>query len=249
MTQRALACKSFAHGIKALKLNYKGTWLITLLICISQIGTAQTGQITIEFLGNCGLYITDGKTNIYTDFPYRSGAYNYMEYESASIDSIKENSIFIFTHKHADHYSKKILKRIMKEKGGQKYGVSNISDLEKLENLIEDFEIKAFKTKHSFFGIPFRHYSYLIVWKGKKIFLSGDTTNPDTIGEIKNMDWAFVPYWLYVNAADQKVEIDTEMLGIYHLYPQQIPSAKKTWDTIENVKPMVEQGEVMVIKL
>ena len=51
--------------------------------------------------------MTDGNLNVYTDFPYKSGTYNYMEFDSSELDSIKDNSIFIYTHKHADHYSKK----------------------------------------------------------------------------------------------------------------------------------------------
>ena len=171
-----------------------------------------------------------------------------MEYAESELDDLKENAIFIFTHKHADHYSKKLLKRVMKEKGGQKYGVSNISDLSKLEGLVDDFTIEAFKTEHKFFGIPFRHYSYLINWHGKKIYLSGDTTNPETIGKIKDIDWAFVPYWILKNAKDQNIEIDAKMYGVYHLYPAQIPSAKKNWDQTDNIRPMVEQGELIRIK-
>src|SRR5690606_32466469 len=116
---------------------YQKTKLILLtisLIFISFFGFSQSKEINIKFIGNCGLYITDGLTNIYTDFPYKSGAHNYMEFDESELDSIKENSIFIFTHKHSDHYSKKNLKKIMKEKGGEQFGVSNITDLEKLNN-------------------------------------------------------------------------------------------------------------------
>src|SRR5690606_21929236 len=159
--------------------------ILTFSLClIATFGFTQSKEIQIEFLGNCGLYLTDGTTNIYTDFPYKSGAHGYMEFDESELDSIKDNSIFIFTHKHSDHYSKKNLKKVIKEKGGTKYGVSNISELEELNNTLNDFEIKAFKTKHKVFGINFRHYSYLITWHGKKIYLSGDTTNPKTIAKV-----------------------------------------------------------------
>ncbi|WP_412984680.1 MBL fold metallo-hydrolase [Pontimicrobium sp. IMCC45349] len=220
-----------------------------ILIFVSSFTHSQSKEINIKFLGNCGLYITDGTTHIYTDFPYKSGAHGYMEFDSTELDSIKHNSIFIFTHKHSDHYSKKHLNKILKEKGGQKYGVSNISELENLNNSLDNFEIKAFKTTHKVFGISFRHYSYLITWHGKRIYLSGDTTNPETIGKIKNMDWAFVPYWILLNAKEQEIEIDSKMLGVYHLYPEQIPSANKKWSNIDSIQPMTEQGEKITIKL
>jgi len=231
-----------------MKLNYSRFLLFIALIFVTNLGFAQVNEITIEFMGNCGLYMTDGKTNIYTDFPYKSGAHNYMEFDEAELDSIKENSVFIFTHKHADHYSKKILKKILKEKGGKQFGVSNISEMEKLRDNIKDFDIKAFKTEHKVFGISFKHYSYLITWHGKRIYLSGDTTNPETIGEVKNIDWAFVPYWILKNAKNQEIEIDTKMNFVYHLYPEQIPSAKKNWDDVEDIHPLTEQGEILSLK-
>lgn len=218
---------------------------VILLFSAPNFAFSQTNQISVEFLGNCGLYLTDGTTNIYIDFPYKSGAYGYMEYDELELDSIKENAYFIFTHKHADHYSKKLLKKAMKKKKGSTYGVSNIADLENLGSKIEDFSIKAFKTKHTFFGIPFRHYSYLITWHGKKIYLSGDTTNPETIGSVKDIDWAFVPYWLLSNAKEEGIEIDAKMFFVYHLYPQQIPGAKEAFDKVENIHPLTEQGEVI----
>lgn len=222
--------------------------IVTYTLClITAFGFSQSKEIKIEFLGNCGLYLTDGNTNIYTDFPYKSGAYGYMEFDQSELDSIKENSIFIFTHKHSDHYSKKNLKRIIKEKDGKKYGVSEISELEELNKNLNDFEIKAFKTKHKVFGINFKHYSYLITWHGKSIYLSGDTTNPETIGEIKNIDLAFIPYWLYENAKEQKIEIDADEIGIYHLYPTEIEPVKKIFKDKENQYPLTEQGKIISI--
>jgi len=232
-----------------MKRTFKKIFFTLTLSLVGTLGFSQTNEIKIEFMGNCGLYMTDGTTNFYIDFPYKSGAYNYMKFDETELDSIKENSIFIFTHKHADHYSKKHLKKILKEKNGQKFGVSNISDLEKLGETIEDFDIKAFKTKHTFFGIPFRHYSYLITWHNKKIYLSGDTTNPETISKIKNIDWAFVPYWILSNSKEMEIQIDAKMFGIYHLYPEQIPSVKKDCETIEKYHPMIEQGELITIEL
>lgn len=172
-----------------------------------------------------------------------------MEFEESELDSINKNAIFIFTHKHADHYSKKNLKKVTNRKEKKIFGVSNIPQLEKLSETIESFEIKAYKTKHTFFGIPFKHYSYLITWHGKKIFISGDTTNPETIGNTKNIDLAFVPYWILKNAKEQNITIDAKMFAVYHLYPEQIPSAKENWDKVENIRPMIEQGEIITIKL
>lgn len=231
-----------------MKLNYRSFLLLVALTFIFRAGFAQSNEITIEFLGNCGLYMTDGTSHIYTDFPYKSGAFNYMEFNEAELDSIKENAIFIFTHKHADHYSKKNLKKVLKEKNGEKYGVWDVSKLERLGEVVDDFKIEAFKTNHKVFGINFKHYSYLITWHGKRIYLSGDTTIPETIGKMKNIDIAFIPNWLYDNAKEQNIEIDANEIGIYHLSPAEIESAEKFFKDKENEYPLTEQGTIITIE-
>ncbi len=221
------------------KKNYKKLFVIVLFF-IPHFGFSQSNEIKIRFIGNCGLYMTDGNLNIYTDFPYKSGAFNYMEYDRSELDSIKGNSIFIFTHRHPDHYSGKTLKRILKTKKGRSYGPWNISKLGSLRDTLSDFSIQAFKTKHRF---TFHHYSYLITWHGKKIFISGDTESADTIGKINNMEWAFVPSWVILDAKERNIKIDTKMYGLYHLYPNQ----QIITETPDKIKIINIQGEVISI--
>ncbi|WP_340156532.1 hypothetical protein [uncultured Winogradskyella sp.] len=229
-----------------MKRTFLGT-IFTLTFCLfTTIGFSQSKEIKIEFLGNCGLYLTDGTTNIYTDFPYKSGGHGYMEFDESELDSIKENSIFIFTHKHSDHYSDKNIKKVIKEKGGKKYGSWNIEELKNLEKSVPNFSIQVFKTKHKWSS---KHYSYLITWHNKKIFLSGDTESAETIGTIKNIDWAFVPYWILLDAKENDIKIDSKMFGVYHLATVQIPSAKENYEEIENIKPIIIQGEIITIEL
>ena len=223
----------------------QGLLLIVILISALNLGFSQTNEIKIRFIGNCGLHMTDGKTDVYSDFPYKSGAYNYMEYEDSEIDSLKENAHFIFTHKHADHYSGKNIRKVIKEKNGQKYGSWNIDALEKLGETIPNFSIQAFKTKHKF---SLNHYSYLINWNDKSIFLSGDTESAETIGSIENIDWAFVPYWLLLDATEKGIVINTKMYGIYHLATVQAPSANEKWGDLKNYHPLIKQGEIITIE-
>ena len=213
--------------------------LISTLIFTSNLGFCQSSQIRIKFIGNCGLYLTDGNSNFYFDFPYKSGAHKYMEYDSSEIDSIKKNAIFIFTHRHADHYSKKILKKLT----GQKFDPWNVSELEKLSESIPDFDIKAFKIQHKVFGISFKHYSYLITWHGKKIYISGDTGELEDISKINDIDWAFVNPWLYMNSLDGKVKIDAKKIGLYHLYPNQ----KIDGEIPKYLQILKNQGEIIIV--
>lgn len=189
--------------------------LTSILIAILNPGYAQSNEITIRFIGNCGLHLTDGTTDIYTDFPYVSGFNQYMEYEDSELEDIQNSSIFIFTHKHPDHYAKKQMKQVLTEKGGSKYGSWDIPELENLGETIPNFRIQAFKTQHF---LAKKHYSYLIEWHGKRIFLSGDTEHAETIVSIDNLDWAFMPAWLIKEVfMNQKMEVDSKMIGVYHI--------------------------------
>ena len=57
------------------------------------------------------------------------------------------------------------------------------------------------------------------------------------------MDWAFVPYWILENANKQGIKIDAKMIGIYHLYPQQM----QNYGELENINPLTKQGETIRI--
>lgn len=196
-------------------LNPLFTLFFISFLTISCFG--QSKEISIRYIGNCGLHITDGTTHIYTDFPYKSGAHRYAEYDNTELDKLEENSFYIFTHKHSDHYSKKLLKKTLAEKKGEAFGPWNIDEFATLEKLIPDFKIEIFKTKHRF---TFNHYSLLITWHGKRFFLSGDTEHAETIGGITNMDWAFIPAWLVLDVNEKKIKLDTKMVGIYHIGPK-----------------------------
>lgn len=212
--------------------------LIILLVCDAYF--SHSGEIKIRFIGNCGLHLTDGDANLYIDFPYKSGAYGYMEYESSEIDNVKDNAVFLFTHRHADHYSKKLIRELKNKHKGNVYGNWKVKKTERLNNLIADFKIETFKTKHRF---TFKHYSYLITWHGKRIFLSGDTEHAATIATVKDMDWAFVPSWIMLDAKEKNIKIDADKFGVYHLYPDQ----KVNKEIPERIFVLDKQGEVITI--
>ncbi len=219
---------------------YRNLVLIILFLGFHSIGFSQTNEIKIRFIGNCGLHLSDGKTNLYVDFPYKSGAFRYMKYNVAEIDSINENALFIFTHKHPDHYSKKMLRRVKGKLKGRVFGNGKATKFNKLTSSVDDFKIELFKNKHRF---SFKHHSYLITWHGKRIFFSGDTETSATIANIKDMDWAFIPGWILMDAKEKSVTIDAKKIGIYHLYPNQ----KVTNSKPELYKVLDKQGEVIRI--
>jgi L-ascorbate metabolism protein UlaG (beta-lactamase superfamily) len=213
--------------------------MLTLLVT-SNLAFCQTQEIKIKFIGNCGLYLTDGDLDVYVDFPYKSGAFSYMEFDETEVDSIKENAIFLFTHKHADHYSRKYMRKTLRKKGGKKYGKWNIQKLDELNDTIREFSVKAIETEHS---LSLKHYAYLITWHGKRIYFYGDTETADIALTMKNLDWAFVPYWTAMEINKRKVEIDTKMLGVYHFYP----TMETTNGSPEKVILFTNQGQLVKI--
>ena len=68
---------------------------------------ARAGEFTFQFIGNMAFKITDGETTLISDFPYRSGAYGYMEYDMADVKPIVDG-VSLITHFHADHWDKKL---------------------------------------------------------------------------------------------------------------------------------------------
>ena len=199
-------------------------FLTVIFSFISLFSFPQPKKIDITFIGNCGFFMTDGKINMYVDFPYKSGAHGYMTYDAKLLDSIQDHSIFLFTHGHADHYNKKLFKRTNQKLYGpwpvtlylpvkRKYTLKAINDS------MPDFFITEFKTKHSF---SLKHCSYLIEWNGKRIFISGDAETADTICTMKNLDLVIAPAWLIRDANRRNLKIDTKKIILCHHRSQEI---------------------------
>lgn len=224
------------NQLKFIVLNF------ALILCLN-FTYGQTNAITVRFIGNCGLYMTDGTSNIYLDFPYKSGAHHYMEYNLAELDSVKDHPVFIYTHRHSDHFSGRLVRKLSKKLGGQIFTPRNAESITKLNKELTDFTIETIQTKHHF---SFNHYSYVITWHKKRIFISGDTENSETLASFKGLDWAFIPVWLIVDAREKQIKLldSSNMFAIYHIGPRD----KITNDgSNPKIKLLNKQGEVIAI--
>ncbi|MBK9289952.1 MAG: hypothetical protein IPN38_20460 [Flavobacteriales bacterium] len=184
--------------------------------------------------------MSDGALDVYVDLPYKSGAFGYMDYPGSEIDSIKANATHIFTHRHPDHYRKKLVKKL----SGTVYGPWKVkkkrrADLSAPAYSAAQFTVQTFRTKHRFAR---HHYSYLITWHGKRIYLSGDTEGAETIAQVTTMDIAFVPAWIMRDAKEKNITIDAQRFAVYHLYPTE----KVTTDN-PKVTVLRTQGEVLAL--
>lgn len=192
--------------------------LAALFILATYITNGQNENIKIKFLGNCGIFMTDGSLNIYVDFPYKSGAHGYMTYKPELLDSLKANSIFLFTHGHSDHYSRSLFKKSHQKLYGPwpvKFLMSKKRKykLDELNDSLPNFSITEYRTKH---GYSFKHVSYLIEWNKKRIFISGDTHLADTLVSVRNLDMVFAAPWVLNDAWDRKLKIDSRQFILYH---------------------------------
>jgi len=195
----------------------KTSLILALILILSGHMKSQENNISIMFIGNCGFYFTDGEFSFVIDFPYRSGAYGYMKYDKSILDSLNPD-ICLFTHGHADHFRKRLFKKLdtqlfapgpLKMRLSPKRKIS----FKELNNLHPDFKVTFFKTPH---GFSLKHYSYLIEWKGKRIYVSGDTHDKEHLLKLKGLDVALVNPWLLIDIYEHNQIIDTKKVILCH---------------------------------
>ena len=62
------------------------------------------GSLEFRFIGNMAFQISDGAFTILTDYPYISGAFGYMEYQSETVKPVG-TVLSLVTHEHDDHWN------------------------------------------------------------------------------------------------------------------------------------------------
>lgn len=196
------------------------------------------GNLEFQFIGNEAFHITDGKTTLLSDFPYTSGAFGYMTYDTRNIKPIVDG-ISLITHEHEDHWNPKLFSsmeltliappKILAQVNGEK----QISFSKEMR--YKDLNVQAFRTPHT----P-EHHSYLVTWHGIRIYFPGDTESLDPLVKIKNLDVVLITPWLLTSLMKTEKRIDTKMLVVYHHQPQ---------ETIPNYQDRIvpKQGEVFTI--
>lgn len=150
------------------------------------------GVFRIQYIGNMSFHITDGRTTLLTDFPYRSGAFGYMKYDLKSITPIVDG-LSLISHSHSDHWNRRRFKaldhaiiappRILKRLHGRK--TIPFGELMRYK----DIEVEAFKTPHRYSP---EHHSYLITWHDVRFYFPGDAESPKHILDARGIDVMFI---------------------------------------------------------
>jgi L-ascorbate metabolism protein UlaG (beta-lactamase superfamily) len=201
---------------------------------------AQSATLTATFIGNMAFAITDGTTMLYTDFPYESGAFGYMTYDFALVPKTT-GALCLITHGHRDHFDRALFERM----DAKAIAPPELEATLPTERLIpfaprmtyRDIVIESFRTPHG----SIDHASYLVTWKGLRLFFAGDTDRFETLVAARNLDAAFVSPWLLEAVQTRGARIDARRVIVYHHRSGETPS------TFQNaVAP--HQGEALVLQ-
>lgn len=178
----------------------------------------QTAELRVRFIGNEGFELSDGETTIVTDLPYQPGAFNYMRYDPASLTP-EGRVISLITHRHADHFDEDLFL----ERDWSIIGPVEVTDRlpdERVIALSEAIEVGEFTVRpHRTAHRDTEHYSYLVTWRGLRLYFVGDTENPSHLLSVTDLDLAFVTSWLGCTAGAFGRRIDADRIVLYHHRP------------------------------
>jgi L-ascorbate metabolism protein UlaG (beta-lactamase superfamily) len=170
----------------------------------------------VRFIGNEAFRITDGHTTLYSDFPYKSGAFGYMTYPAKELSSVPADALMLVTHGHADHFDRALFLNLKAyvlappevTKGLPADRVIAFGPF----TIWRGVRIEAATTHHG--NAP--HASYLVSWNGLRLYFTGDTNELDPLLAQHNLDAAFVTPWLLSAAAQHRRHIDAKRVIVYH---------------------------------
>lgn len=172
-------------------------------IAAAAAGCARPAILTIRFIGNTAFELSDGRATLVVDFPYESGAGGYMAFDSAAVRP-RGPVLAIFTHAHRDHFDRAALLA----RGWRAYGPTALLDFLPPDRVYARADSADFGGFHVV-RIPewhadLDHVAYLITWRGRRIYHSGDTTDPTRLEAMTGLDVALVQQNLLCWMAQQR---------------------------------------------
>ncbi len=236
----------------------------SLLLSVVVATTANARDVSINFIANASLRITDGDYVLFTDFPYVSGAFGHMEYTYPYFVEQDNNVTTLITSRMTDHFDPVTFMTLGWKVIGpaevvgdlqSRYITLNeerdrvVAELERNrildqaerpdteitvilpdpiirpdtmvveENLIHGpIHIQAIRTKSA----QTEHYSYVLEWGGRKIYLGGDTGDTAHLATLPEVDIAFLSPWLFENARKEDALPNAKKIVIYQHHEGEI---------------------------
>jgi len=180
--------------------------LTRLTVLAVAAGCAGPATLEIRFIGNAAFELTDGRTTLLVDFPYESGSGGFMTYDSAAVRP-RGRVLALFTHRHSDHFDRDALL----ERGWPAYGPAEVLALLPPDRVFSRSDSVAFGA-FRVVRIPERHLrhadlenvAFLVTWRGRRIYHSGDTVDPADLQAMPELDVALVQENLLCWMAQQR---------------------------------------------
>lgn len=230
--------------------DFMRTASILLTVCLAaplaaQIpkAPAQPGALIATFIGNEAWHITDGEYTVLTDFPYQSGYSRYMTWEWSGVPGITDPAklLIVTTHEHRDHFAAELLPRM---KAGGAIGpapmlaaAGKAALRPSADTRFGPIRVQALATSHA----DLEHYSYVIEWKGIRIYLPGDTETTTSLIGSKDLDVAFVTPWMLRAVQRAAAKIDARrVIVVHHEAGESVPPYQGS--------TVPRQGEVVVLR-
>jgi L-ascorbate metabolism protein UlaG (beta-lactamase superfamily) len=183
----------------------------------AQVAAAQSGAGTLRarFIGNAAFEITDGTATLLTDFPYKSGAFGYMTYRMESV-APQGDVLCLITHAHDDHWDPRLFRPTRWQVAGPQSVTTGIEPSRVVpvypRGRWKSLIIESQETPHE----PKGHYSYLVRWRGQKLYFTGDTERSDRLQATGPVDTLFITPWLLRNCLKAGIKLQARRIVIYH---------------------------------
>jgi hypothetical protein len=182
---------------------------------------AQADTLHIRFIGNAAFSLSDGSTTLLTDFPYRSGAFGYMNY-TLEDPRPSSDAVSVITHHHADHFDASLATAHGWAVIGPADVVSQVSVAQRRGGRgvteVGAFRVEALQTPH----VP-EHFSYVVSWRGRRLYFTGDTEDPSSLLATPDLDIAFVTPWLLCTITRAGGDVPAELVVLHHQGPSETP--------------------------
>jgi len=214
--------------------------IAALLLAATAATAPGPAKLQAMFIGNMAFAITDGKTVLYSDFPYEPGAFGYMSYDFAKVPKAP-GSLCLITHGHKDHFDLVLFEKMDAKAIAPPKVEATLPPARVIpfapKMTYRDITVESFPTPHG----DADHASYLVSWHGVRLYFTGDTDSPDQLLAMKNLDYAFVSPWLIGMIAQKKGHIDAKTVVCYH---------HKTDDRVPELQNRIvpKQGQVLSLE-
>lgn len=200
-------------------MRHRKVWITTAILFYSLFVSATpswAGSLEFRFIGNMAFQVTDGTFTILTDYPYVSGAFGYMEYQSDTVKPVG-TVLCLITHEHDDHWNPASFRQAPGWFLTGPAGVTGSVNPNRVMNVDEAGQfgpatIRVYQTPHS--GLV--HYSYVLIWQGVRMFFAGDTNSSKELLAERDLDVAFVSPWLLNQLRASGQLVDAKMVVVYH---------------------------------